>query len=47
MPPDQVSPRRKRTVSPGLRTVEFTFDSDLHGVELEVPVLLSFPAALT
>jgi hypothetical protein len=47
MPPVHVSPLRKLTVSPAARTVELTFDRDLHGVELEVPVLLSLPEALT
>src|SRR4051812_28578005 len=45
-PPVQVSPRRKLTVSPGLRTVALIFASDFQGVELEVPELLSLPAAL-
>src|SRR6478609_843269 len=47
MPPAQVSPLRKLTVSPGLRTIELTFDSDFHGAALEVPGLVSLPEALT
>jgi hypothetical protein len=33
-------------VSPGLRTVALILASDFQGVELEVPELLSLPAAL-